>query len=321
MPLVPSNYNPPHFFKNGHLSTMYAGLFREVNGLVQTRERIHLPDGDFLDLDWSYTNKPSKKVTILLHGLEGNAQRAYIQGSAKALTHNGHDVCAVNFRGCSGEPNTTYRSYHSGATEDLKAVLEHILEHETYTEIYIKGFSLGGNLLLKYLGEGNVIPSELKAAVAVSVPCRLDDSLHQLLSFKNIAYAARFKKNLIEKLRSKQELFPLKIADSDIQKIKTLKDFDDVYTSKAHGFKDAMDYYTQCSARQFLSGISVPSLIINAKNDSFLGKHCYPISEAERSEQLYLEMPKYGGHVGFYGPDNLTYTERRTVSFFDEIAG
>lgn len=319
MPLLPSHYNPPYLLKSGHLSTMYAGLFRTVPGLVQTREKIQLPDGDFLHLDWSYTNKPSKKVTILLHGLEGNAQRAYIQGSAKALISNGYDVCAVNFRGCSGEPNITYRSYHSGATEDLKAVLEHILEHKTYSAIYLKGFSLGGNLLLKYLGEGNSIPTELEGAVAVSVPCRLDDSLHQLLSFKNSAYAARFKKNLIEKLRAKQELFPSQITDTDINKIKTLKDFDDVYTSKAHGFKDAMDYYHKCSARQFLAGISVPTLIINAKNDSFLGKSCYPISESEKSKHVYLEMPNYGGHVGFYGADNLTYTERRTVSFFDDL--
>jgi predicted alpha/beta-fold hydrolase len=319
MPLVPSNYKPPLFFKNGHLSTMYAGLLREINGLVQSRERIHLPDGDFMDLDWSYAKQASKKVTILLHGLEGNAQRAYIQGSAKALTESGYDVCAVNFRGCSGEPNTTYRSYHSGATEDLKVVLEHIVKNKEYNKIYLKGFSLGGNLLLKYLGEGNSIPTALKGAVAISVPCRLDDSLRQLLSFKNIAYAARFKKNLIEKLRAKQELFPTKISDNDIKNIKTLKDFDDVYTSKAHGFKDAMDYYTQCSSRQFLTGISVPSLIINAQNDSFLGLACYPTKEAEENKNVYLEVPKYGGHVGFYGTDNFSYSERRAVSFFDEI--
>lgn len=319
MPLIKSVYNPPHIFKNGHLSTMYAGLFREVNGLVQKRERIDLPDGDFLDLDWSYANKTSKKVTVLLHGLEGNAQRAYILGSAKALTESGYDVCAVNFRGCSGEPNITYRSYHSGATEDLKAVLNHILNSKTYTEIYLKAFSLGGNLVLKYLGEGNTVPSELKGAVAISVPCRLDDSLDQLLSFKNMAYAVRFKKNLIEKLKAKQALFPSKILDVDIQSIKTLKDFDDVYTSKAHGFKDAMDYYTQCSARQFLREIKVPSLIINAKNDSFLGKACYPIKEAEDNHNVYLEIPKHGGHVGFYGANNLTYTERRAVSFFNSL--
>jgi len=319
MPLVSSNYDPPHFFRNSYFSTVYAGLLRAVKDLRQERERINLPDGDFLDLDWSYTLQPSKKVTILLHGLEGNAQRAYIQGSAKALTNHGYDVCAINLRGCSGEPNTAYRSYHSGATEDLKAVLEHILETTGYAKVYLKGFSLGGNLLLKYLGEGNTIPSELKGAVAVSVPCQLADSLHQLLSFKNVAYAARFKKNLIAKLRTKQDLFPSRITDTDIQKISNLKDFDDVYTSRAHGFADAMDYYTQCSSRQFLPHIKIPCLIINAQNDSFLGEACYPIEEAKHNKNVYLEIPKYGGHVGFYGADNFTYTERRAVSFFDGL--
>jgi predicted alpha/beta-fold hydrolase len=319
MPLVSSNYHPPYLFKNGHLATIYAGLFREVKGIVQHRERIELPDGDFLDLDWSHAKRASKKVTILLHGLEGNAQRAYIQGSAKALNENRYDVCAINFRGCSGEPNTTYRSYHSGATEDLKAVLEHIINTKEYAEIYLKGFSLGGNLLLKYLGEGNAIPPEIKGAVAVSVPCRLDDSLRQLLTFKNTAYAERFKKNLLGKLKSKQALFPSKITDADIQKINTLKDFDDVYTSRAHGFTDAMDYYTQCSCRQFLPNINIPSLIINAQNDSFLGEACYPTTEAKHSKHVYLEIPKYGGHVGFYGAGNFTYTELRAVSFFDGL--
>ncbi len=319
MPLVSSNYNPPYFFKNGHLSTIYAGLLREIKNLVQERERISLPDNDFLDLDWSYASNPSQKVAVLLHGLEGNAQRTYIQGSALALTKYGYDVCAINLRGCSGEPNTTYRSYHSGATEDLKAVLDHILQHKSYSSMYLKGFSLGGNLLLKYLGEGNILPAELKGAVAVSVPCQLADSLQQLLSVKNVAYAARFKKNLIEKLKTKQKLFPSQISNMEIEKIKTLKDFDDIYTSKAHGFNNAMDYYTKCSCRQFLKQITIPSLIINAQNDSFLGEACYPIAEAKYSNQIYLEIPKYGGHVGFHGAKNVTYTERRSVAFFNTL--
>ena len=142
-----------------------------------------------------------------------------------------------------------------------------------YSEIYLKGFSLGGNLLLKYLGEGNDVPRELKGAVAVSVPCDLHSSCKQLMSPKNVLYAIRFKGNLLDKLRQKQTLFPEMISDADIKKIKTLKDFDDIYTSRAHNFKDALDYYEQCSSLQFLPNIKVPSLIINAKNDSFLCRH------------------------------------------------
>ena len=319
MPQVNSNYTPPFLFRNGYFATIYSGIIRSVNGVVQKRERIILSDGDFLDLDWSDSSTPTQKLVVLLHGLEGDAQRPYITGSAKILNQNGYDTCAVNYRGCSGEPNKVYRSYHSGATEDLIEVLDHILNTRNYSDIYLKGFSLGGNLLLKYLGEGNDVPKELKGAVAVSVPCNLHDSCKQLLSTKNIMYAIRFKGNLLGKLREKQQMFPEKISDADIKRIKTLKDFDDIYTSRAHHFKNALDYYEQCSSLQFLPSINVPSLIINAKDDSFLGPECYPVKETDENRQLYLETPNYGGHVGFWGKNNITYTEKRALDFFDSI--
>ncbi|WP_437396257.1 YheT family hydrolase [Flagellimonas lutimaris] len=319
MPQVNSNYTPPFLFRNGYFATIYSGIIRSVNGVVQKRERLNLSDGDFLDLDWSDSSTPTQKLVVLLHGLEGDAQRPYITGSAKILNQNGYDTCAVNYRGCSGEPNKMYRSYHSGATEDLIEVLDHILNTRNYSDIYLKGFSLGGNLLLKYLGEGNDVPKELKGAVAVSVPCNLHDSCKQLLSTKNIMYAIRFKGNLLGKLREKQQLFPEKISDADIKRIKTLKDFDDIYTSRAHHFKDALDYYEQSSSLQFLPNIKVPSLIINAKDDSFLGPECYPVKETDDNAKLYLETPSYGGHVGFWGKNNITYTEKRALDFFDSI--
>ncbi|MGB5500189.1 MAG: alpha/beta fold hydrolase [Maribacter sp.] len=319
MPLLSSDYNPPFLFKNGHFSTVYSGLIRKVNGVIQERERIHLPDGDFLDLDWSFSQKPTHKVMILLHGLEGNAQRPYIIGSAKQANTHGYDACAVNFRGCSGEPNTLYRSYHSGATEDLDAIVQHILKSKKYDEIYIKGFSLGGNLSLKYIGESQNVPREVKAVVAVSVPCSLHSSLIQLLQPKNYLYAKRFKDHLKAKMREKQQLFPLKISDADINNVKTLKDFDDIYTSRAHGFKDALDYYKQCSSLQFLPNITIPTLIINAANDSFLGPECYPYREADTNKSLYLEVPISGGHVGFYEKQNITYTEKRAIKFLKGV--
>ncbi len=319
MPLINSNYSPNLFFRSGHLSTIYSGLLRKVEHLDQIRERITLPDNDFLDLDWSYSNSPSNKLVISIHGLEGSAKRAYMKGSAKILSEAGFDVCAINLRGCSGTPNKLYRSYHSGATEDLQSVISHVLRLDTYKTIFLHGFSLGGNLLLKYLGEGISVPKEIKGAVAISVPCQLADSLQQLLQFKNIMYAERFRGNLIDKLKIKQQRFPDHISKTDIAQVKTLKDFDDIYTSKAHGFKDAMDYYAQCSSLQFLKFIQVPTLIINAKNDSFLGEACYPEQIAEQHKKLFLEMPNYGGHVGFHGAQNYTYTERRTLAFLSEI--
>lgn len=319
MPLVVSGYNPPFLFKNGHFSTIYAGIWRKIANLEQKRERIDLPDGDVLDLDWSFASSPNQKVVVLIHGLEGNAQRAYISGSAKQFNSNCYDVCAINLRGCNGETNLLYRSYHAGATEDLAAVIQHILDNKNYTEIFIKGFSLGGNLTLKYLGENRAIPKEIKAAMAVSVPCNLYSSCKELLKSKNIPYAIRFKKNLIEKLKEKQQLFPEKISDTILKKISTLKDFDDVYTSRAHGFKDALDYYQQSSSLSFLPNIKIPTLILSAENDSFLGPECYPILEAEQNPNLFLEITKHGGHVGYYGSKNITYNEKRVIKFFDEV--
>lgn len=316
MPLVPSNYRPPFLFRNGHFSTIYSGVFRKVNGLTQKRERLELPDGDFMDLDWSESIIPTKKVVILLHGLEGDAQRHYMTGSAKKLNQNGYDCCAVNFRGCSGVENRTYQSYHSGATYDLIAVINFVLATKDYHEIYIMGYSLGGNLVLKYLGEGNEIPKEVKAAVAISVPCDLKNACDQLLQSKNALYSARFKKHLLAKLRMKQKRFPNKISEEHIKGIITLKDFDDTYTAPAHGFKDAYDYYAKSSCNQFLKSISVPSLVLNAKDDSFLGASCYPYKEAEKNPVIYLEVPDFGGHVGFWGKKNISYAEKRAVEFF-----
>ncbi len=319
MPILPTNYKPPFWVKSGHLSTIYSGLFRTVDGLDQKRERIPLSDGDFMDLDWSFADKPSNKVVILLHGLEGNAQRPYITGSAKAFNDKGVDACAVNFRGCSGETNRLYRSYHSGATGDLDAVVQHILLHKNYQELYIKGVSLGGNMALKYVGEARNIPKEIKAVIAVSAPCNLHSSLKELLKPKNYAYSLRFRKHLVDKLLLKLPLFPDRISKSEIKRIKNLKDFDDIYTAPAHGFKDALDYYEQCSCRQFLLNVRVPSLIINAKNDSFLGPECYPFEEAEKNEMLHLETPKFGGHVGFIDSKNRYYSEKRAIKFLEEL--
>ena len=317
MPLVPSDYRPPFLFRNGHFSTIYSGIFRKVHGVVQLRERLELVDGDFLDLDWSESVIPTNKMVILLHGLEGDAQRHYIVGSAKRMNQSGFDVCAVNFRGCSGESNRLYPSYHSGATKDLDAVLQHIIGRGSYQQINILGYSLGGNLALKYLGEGNQIPEALKSVVAVSVPCDLKDACHQLLQPKNVLYAQRFKRHLLEKLKEKQKRFPDRIGTKQIEAVVTLKDFDDTYTAPAHGFKDAMDYYAKCSCKQFLDQISIPALILNAKNDSFLGADCYPLEEARANPLVYLEMPDFGGHVGFWGRQNVSYAEQRALSFFE----
>ena len=168
MPVLDSHYKTPYFFRNGHISTAFSGLIRTVNGVLQTRERITLPDGDFLDLDWSSSPEKTDKVIIMLHGLEGDAQRPYMLGTAKLFNDNFFDAVCVNFRGCSGHDNLKFRSYHSGATEGLESVIEHIINNKEYKEIYIKGISLGGNMVLKYLGERTEVPKQLKAVTVSS---------------------------------------------------------------------------------------------------------------------------------------------------------
>ena len=316
MPLIQSHYKPSFLFKNGSVSTVYAGLWRPKIILHQQRERITLNDDDFLDLDWSFASKPSNKLIILLHGLEGNAQRLYVVGVAKYFNDNGVDALCVNFRGCSGEDNTKYYSYHSGATSDLHEVVQHAITLNRYEDIYINGFSLGGNVTLKYLGEQKFeIPKQIKGAMAVSVPCSLYGSCVELHKFKNYPYALMFLTTLKNKLRQKHQKFPEQLQPEDIKSINTLKDFDDVYTSKAHGFKDAMDYYTKCSSLQFLENINVKTLVLNALNDTFLSSDCYPYAIAKTNKHLYLETPKNGGHVGFVGKRNVFYNEIRALEF------
>ena len=319
MPIVQSTYKAPYFFRKGFVSTVYSGLFRNVNGLQQERERIELSDSDFLDLDWSFAKAKTNKLIIVLHGLEGNAQRPYMTGTAKLFTENYIDAVCVNFRGCSGEPNRKYYSYHSGATQDLHEVVQHIIESKHYSEIYIKGFSLGGNVTLKYLGERDNVPSQIKAGIAVSVPCFLKGSALELHTFKNILFHDRFKRYLVERLKLKQKQYPDKLKVEDINSIKTLNDFDNVYTSKAHGFIDAQDYYEKSSSLQFLNNIKTPTLIINALNDSFLSPECYPVKEAKNNSNLHLEMPNYGGHVGFVKLNKFYNNETRALNFITNI--
>ena len=314
MPIVESKYNPPVIFRNYHISTVYSAMIRRAPA-EQQRERMELKDGDFLDLDWSFAAERSEKVLVVIHGLEGSAKRPYVTGLASYFTRNGWNVAAVNLRGCSGELNRHFRSYHAGATDDLQEVVEHILKKEKYQTLAFNGFSLGGNLMLKYLGEKREIPEELKAAVMVSVPCDLHGSLKQLQKKENYLYAKRFMKKLQDHLRLRAESFPEQLSKEEIEACDSLLDIDNLYTSRAHDFENALDYYNRNSSRNFLENIQVPTLLINAKNDGFLSRDCYPADIAKTSKHLFLEMPEYGGHVGFIQKRPETYTEERALEF------
>ncbi|MCH4822325.1 alpha/beta fold hydrolase [Gramella lutea] len=320
MPLIKANYNPPGIFRSADASTIYAGTIRKVDIPNFERERIDLSDGDFIDLDWSKTpSGNSEKLVILLHGLAGKADRPYMKGMARAFNKNKWDAVGMNFRGCSQEINRLYRSYHAGASEDLAEVMTHVLALKRYQKIALVGFSLGGNMLMKYLGEDRSLPENVVGAVGISVPCDLAGSLGAISRMRNFVYSKRFELNLKQHLNTRAEKFPDQLQKKDISACSSLRDIDDLYTSKAHGYKDAADYYEQTSALNYLEGINRPTLMINAKNDSFLSNDCYPVKIAEESKHFHLEIPEYGGHVGFVTRNALYYHEKRAVDFIESL--
>jgi len=318
MPIIHSNFQAKGLFKNGHFSTIYSAKLRPIPKLVQERERLELSDGDFVDLDWSHASKNTSKVAILLHGLEGNAQRVYMKGQGKELAAKGWDVVAMNHRGCSGEENLLYPSYTSGRTEDLGSLVNFLLEKDRYSEIVLIGFSLGGNLVLKYLGEEQYLPKEIKKGIAISSPLHLEGSLRALEKRENWIYHSSFLLDLRAKYKRKMAKFPDKMNRETLKKINSLIAFDHAYTAPAHGFIDAFDYYTKCSSLQFLHQITLPVLILNAKNDSFLSPKCFPYAFAENSNNVYLETPEHGGHVGFHITNRFYYSEKRALEFLND---
>lgn len=299
MPLIDiSSYRAPFWLPGGHLQTIHPALFRRVARVTMRAERLELADGDFIDLEWAEQGR--QRLAILSHGLEADMGTAYMQGMAAALVRRGWDVLAWNFRGCGHEPNRLLRMYHSGATEDLHAVVLHALDKHPAESIDLIGFSLGGNLTLKYLGESPAdLSPRLRRAVVFSVPCDLACSSRQLSFPSNRIYMERFLRAMRAKLREKSRMFPGQLDLTGLDRIRTFQEFDDRFTAPLHGFRDAADYWERNSSRQFLTRIPLPTLLVNAANDPFLGPGCYPREEAETSACFHLEVPETGGHVGF----------------------
>jgi predicted alpha/beta-fold hydrolase len=315
MPYVESTYCPPAGFSNGHLLTILP-QFRRVRNVRFRRERIETPDGDFLDLDWAQNG--SARLAVLSHGLEGSAQRPYVKGMTRALQQRGWDVLAWNYRGCSGEPNRKLRWYHSGDTGDLHCVIQHAARK--YSCLVLIGFSLGGNITLKYLGERAEDAAALVSkSVTLSVPCDLKSSAVRLATRANTLYMKRFLRSIGPKIREKAERMPGEIDAAGFHKIRTFLELDDRYTAPIHGFRNAEDYFEKSSARQFLPRIRIPTLLINARNDPFLAEPSFPYEEAALSEFFHFEAPASGGHVGFvtFGNNGEYWSETRTLEFLE----
>lgn len=311
--LTATDYAAPFLLSNRHLNTVFPTLFRRIAPALYERERIATPDNDFLDLDFSRTG--SRSAVIILHGLEGNSTRVYVTGMVHIFNESGFDTVSMNFRGCSGESNKALRFYHSGETGDLETVINHISPH--YDHIHLIGFSLGGNVMLKYVGEkGPSIPKNIKSAVAISVPVDLLDSSTELEKRHNSLYRMRFIRSLGEKLTEKAKAYPNDISLDGFSAIRTFREFDDRYTAPLHGFRDAEDYWRQSSSAFYLQGISIPTLLINALDDPFLGKGCYPFDAASANPNFHLETPGNGGHVGFVTfSEKYYWSEKRAWQF------
>lgn len=312
-----SDFKPAWYLPGKHLQTIIPSITRQPK--IQVRqERINTPDSDFLDLDWSTVG--SKNIAIICHGLEGSSKAVYVRGMMKYLNQNGIDCLAWNYRGCSGVINHTIRYYHSGSTDDLNTVVEYVSNKNMYEKIYLIGFSVGGNIVLKYGGEKKVgINPSIKKIVSISCPCHLASSAAELDKIKNRIYLNRFLNSLKPKIIAKIKQLPFRLTIQEIENWKTFYDFDTNLTAPLYGFKNAMDYWEKSSSLYFLNNISVPTYMLMAANDPFLSNECFPLSSSKSNSNIHLEITRQGGHVGFCESlfYSQYYSEKQTLNFLN----
>ena len=307
--LINTTFRPAWWLNNGHLQTLYPALVRKISSPKLRRERLITPDNDFIDIDWCGEGK--QPLIILLHGLTGSSQSVYIKGLQHTLLQQGFRSVALNFRGCSGELNYSARCYHSGETEDIHFLYQTLRQREPDTPLAMVGFSLGGNVLLKWLGEQGSQLS-LFAAIAVSVPLVLSNCATKL----DNGFSRIYRKNLLSELKSfvkakqryLEKLGKLQEAGKieqlgDLTAIKSFWQYDDKVVAKLHGFKNVHDYYQRSSSRQFLKSIAISTLLIQAIDDPFMTEDVLPGLD-ELSSSIHLEITRGGGHVGFISGQN-----------------
>ncbi len=301
MPETPApGFEPAWWLPGPHLPTLWAALARRRPDITFTPERLELADGDFLELRWC--GSESGPLVILLHGLEGSFRSKYAAALARASDQAGWGAVIMQFRGCSGEPNRLDRSYHSGDTADLRAVLAHLRVRFPHRQFFAVGYSLGGNVLLKHLGESGDACG-ITAAAGVSVPFELAAGAERLNQGLSRVYQYHLIRSMKRKLRDKfaRRSAPIDIAGLD--RCNDFRSFDDQVTAPLHGFNNVEEYYRQCSCRQFLGSIRIPTLLLHAADDPFLMSSAVPGSD-ELSATTTLELTRRGGHVGFVAGRN-----------------
>lgn len=313
MPHLADDFKPHPLFLNKHLQTILPSVIRRIK-MEGVKERIHTPDNDFFDVFWH--KKGFDKLVVILHGLESTPDRAYLLGMVRTLHTKGFDCVIIAFRGCSDELNNKYSSYHSGFYDDLHYFTS---LGKLYKENYLLGFSLGGNVVLRYMGTFPNNPF-IKAA-AVSVPIDLTTSSEEFRKPVNKIYMNRFITKLRAKVYAKLKQHAVEMDVEALEKAKNFHDFDHLYTAPAHGFKNEYEYWKTCSSLPLFPSILKPFLLINAQNDTFLSPLCYPIELAEKQQNFFLLTPQYGGHVGF--SESMFFKkhfwhEQKVAQFFSE---
>ena len=312
-------FRPAWWLPGPHLQTLWAALFRRRGKPVLERERIELPDGDFLDLDWNGPDSGRAPIVLLLHGLEGSSESPYAWGLLAAFRRKGWPAAVMHFRGCGGEPNRLARCYHSGQTDDLAWVVEAFGRRFPDRPLFAAGVSLGGNALLKWLGEhGPEAP--LAGAAAVSVPFDLGRSADRIEQGFSKIYRRHLVGEMHRKIRAKFGTW--KESPIDLSKLsgwRTFREFDENVTAPLHGFEGAEDYYRKSSSGPFVARIRVPTLIVQAENDPFVPGAFLP----SPSPSVRLEVSPHGGHAGFVAgaiPGRPRYwLEERIPAFFEEV--
>lgn len=311
-------YQAPAWLFNGHLQTIYASILSSLPEINYRRERWATPDGDFIDVDWMEGPQDAPLV-VLFHGLEGNSGSHYALTLMDMLQQKGLRGVVVHFRGTTGEPNLLPRAYHAGDTAEVDWILRRLREANSDVPIYAVGVSLGGNALLKWLGESSdKAQGVIEAAVAISAPVDLQATGNALSAGFNQIYGHIFLDSLKYKALQKLERYPLLYDRETVENIRTIREFDTQVTAILHGFKDADDYWIKASSKLVLQYIRVPTLLINARNDPFLPAWALP-EQGEVSSCVTLEFPEEGGHVAFVSgpfPGNLNWLPERIIDFF-----
>jgi len=311
-------YRAPWWLPGGHAQTLYGVLFAHAK-IGWNRERWDTPDGDFIDVD-RLPGAPDAPLVALFHGLEGSSRSHYAGAFARELGRRGWRGAVVHFRGCSGEPNRLPRAYHSGDAEEIRWVLRRLSAESRGTPLFAAGVSLGGNALLKWLGEDVNASNVVLAAAAVSAPVDLMAAGDALGRGFNLVYTQAFLATMKTRAEEKLARFPGLFDGKAMRRARTLREFDDVVTAPLHGFRDTDDYWTRASSKPLLARIRVPTLLINARNDPFLPGAALP-ERSGVSDAVQLEFPDEGGHVAFVGapfPGNIDWMPRRVTGFFEE---